>query len=398
MKSFFYSLIVSLALPYLTMAGGGTTIVTPTTTSVTETYQGEPPTDVPVFSKAALKVWAMSQVTIGSVNSWSEGYLSSTMSTQGYTVLGSDADDVLYKLADPNNEIRAITYDRTKRVYVWSELRNSDGDSLFVSSFMEASKSETPTQVFIQGNLSLKMARYIPIRFPNAVSAYIRHVDSTGQEWTQEVKVIDGKLYYPIDYAGTQGTLIVQTYYPRGGPAISPGDSWQTAYNIGTGSKIQNTAVSGNIRSTIENHLNASDSGLASGQVLVASGVMTPPVDPKINPWESVAPPSVSFKLQNTAAGTRRTCIMSVTIHPTFDLGTVQAWAHDPKRIGSDGAVTEIAGIVRVTNQPNGDVLIISTWILDNDTDRPGGCKWFGYLIIGGYEIQIPAQQPGDRG
>lgn len=364
----------------------------PTTEGGT-TYQGEPPATLPISTKASLKSWAMNSVRGASSNIWSDGMLKSLEQVQSLNVVGKGADDVLKKLSDPSLQFKMRTYEKTKPVYLWATMTDADGWSLFETQFLQATLSETSSGLqIVNSNLQFRMGWSVPIPFSNAVAARIEHVEANGSQWTESLQVYNGKIYFPVQYAETNGTLIVTTYYPYGGPALSPGESFDTAYGLKTGEKIKGDSILGAPTFAIENHLYGSDAGQSSAGPLVLSGVMVPPVNPNLDPYTVVSPPTATFNV-TAPAGTKRMCRMTITIKTTWDLGPIEAWAYDPNRVDTDGTTAEFPGSVTTTSV-GGVVTITATWYLDNDVGALKGSDWKVYFVIGGYEVQGPPQSP----
>ncbi|MES2060115.1 MAG: hypothetical protein V4438_03730 [Patescibacteria group bacterium] len=355
-------------------------------------YEGEPPASLPIASKAMQKAFNWSEAHHGYAYIWSESLLTSFGEIRNINVTGKNADDVLKKLSSSSFQTR--TYDKSKPVYIWSYLSNDDGDQLFQSNFAEVKLIEKAGVLTIQSTpIELQMAGYTPIEFPNAVSARIEHVGANGEKWEEELQVYNGKIYYPSQYGRTDGTLIVTSYYPLGGPAITPGESLDTAYDLSTGDKSPTTLIAGNPSMAIENHLYATDVGYASASQLIVSKRMIPPVDPIVDQWTIVAPPTAMFNV-NSTPGKKRVCKVSMTIKSSATkLGVVKAWAYDPNRTAADGTVQELGGTI-TTSVSGQDVLITSTWNLDNDVNTAGGSDWIVYFEIDGYEVQGPPTAP----
>jgi hypothetical protein len=337
------------------------------------------PEELPIGSKAMLTAYALSRAKMVSAQLWSESILSFDGEVSYLFFWGEGADDLIQKVNSPTSTFNVRVYDPVKPLYLYGYIGDENGDALFdsYSNVVQTETVGTNALILKNAKLEFRLSWIIPIPIEGVTGGYIKHEGEDGKEWYEEVWVSNGKVHFPVSYAGTGGTLIL----------FSSNSS--SAYNISTGKKIIPTTVAGGVSTSIQNHFYATDAGSSPASQLVVSGRLTPPAT---NNWEVVTPPTATFKV-TVPQGNKRTCKMTVVVSKTLtSLGTISAWAYDPARVDQSGSVTEISGYVS-TSTSGGDTVITVTWTLDNDTGADAS-NWNCYLEIGAYEAQSPPTEP----
>ncbi len=380
------TILITLCLA-LTAQAFTTTATTETTSveAVTVPTTFNPPEELPISSKAATTAFMLSRAKMVSAQLWSEKKLPFDGEVSYITLWGDNADDLIKKIGDPGNLFNVRVYDPTKPIYLWGYLGDENGDLLFESwsNPVQTEVSGTNSLVLKDAKLEFRASWEASIPVEGVTGGYIKHEGSNGEEWYQDLWVSNGKVHFPLNYSGTEGTVIL--FFGNN----------SAAYNIKTGKKIKETTVAGGIGATLQNHFYGTDAGIPLASPVIVSGRLTPPA---INNWEVVTPPTATFAV-TVQHGGKRICKAQFVVNKSLvSLGTINAWAYDPARVDSENNVIEIQGTV-VTSTLGNDTLISVTWYLDNDTGADAS-NWNCYLEIGAYEEQSPPQAPyyGDSG
>lgn len=340
------------------------------------------PESLPVFSKAAIADYAISAAQGAYVQLYGETMVSVSGDKQFFQLVGSDADDLVTQIKTLSFD--AHVYDVAKPVRLWGYLSNTSGDLLFYADdgYITTENNGVNTLKIKDAKLRLRLNWEVPIVVPGATDAYIAYKGEDGNEWRYDVRVMNGKLYFPRSYAGVQGSLVLTI------------DGSQFAYNLGTGMQIPLTTITGGIAvSEIENHIIGTDKGLPSGQVLAVSMEATPPAANGAY-WEFVTPPTAKLTI-TSPIGTKRLCFVSFSIKAGADLGPVKAWAHRLAESGRSAEELEYSGTI-TTKQVGDTITVTAAWYLDNTNDQNegAGSRWSIYFEIGGYEVQAPPVYP----
>lgn len=364
---------------------------TTTTTSSAEAPAPAPEELGMLVSPALLKTYALSQVAAANSFVWGQSILSSVGEVRSLHITG-DVDEVIGKLMlDSSNQFKFKIRDAST-LNVYASLMNSDGDSLF-NSYTDVTLFANPSGGFsINPALRFYMNWTIPVKFPGAQYARIDYTDpSTGESWTENLYVSNGKIYFPVQYTG-RGTLIVGRQYPNGN---APGYELEVAYTLKDGFLIPSKDVSGQAGyAGIENYEYANDSFMAPTGLLMLAMNMAPPAKDQ---WSFVSPPTGAIKLETTPVGTSRPfrVIVSFACEPSA-LGNIEAYIYDPDTVDNEGFVDEYPGIVSVTSQtnPNGTTttVVSVTWTITNNGIKANSSKWRWRFECAGFKKLKPSR------
>lgn len=369
-----------------------------TTTTTTTTSNAAAPAPAPeemgmLATPALLKTYALSEVAAANSFVWGQSILSSVGEVRNLYVTG-DVDEVIGKLMlDPSNKFKFKIRD-TSTLSVYASLLNSDGDSLF-NSYTDVTPFANPNGGFsISPALRLYMNWTIPVKFQGAQYARIEYTDpSTGENWTVNLNVSNGKIYFPVQYTG-RGTLIIGRQYPNGN---TPGYDLELAYALKDGLLIQSKALSGQASyAGIENYEYANDKFMAPTGPLMLNTNMAPPAKDQ---WSFVSPPTGAIKLETTPVGTSRPFKVTVSFacEPSL-LGKIEAYIYDPDTVDSEGFVDEFPGIVNITSQTNSNgtttTVVSVTWTITNNGIKAGSSKWRWRFESAGFNKQTKPSRP----
>ncbi|MBU3668585.1 MAG: hypothetical protein FGM57_01300 [Candidatus Taylorbacteria bacterium] len=379
------TLLASLLLVSNMFAGPTTT----TTTTQTTTASAAPaPEEMLMLSSAAeLKLYALSSITSASSFVWGQSILRSVGDVTSIYVEG-DVDQVTERLLLPGNQFR-FKVRNNNEVYVYATLNNSSGESLF-TSYAPAAPIAGGGQLVINPTLRLQMNWVIPVYFPGAQYATIYYTDDQGNSWQENLNVGNGKIYFPVNYAG-RGTLVVGRQYPNN---ATGGYDLEVAYNLTTGALIQSQVIASQVGYVgIENYIAFSDKLSPTIGTLVLTTSMTPPSKDQ---WGFISPPTGSIKLESTQEGASRPFKLNVSFSCTpQELGTIQAFAYDPTTADADGFVDEFPGVVTTTSfqTPSGTTQtnVTVTWTVTRNTATS---KWLWRLETTGFNKQAKPQPP----
>lgn len=372
---------------------------TTTTTTTTTTSSAVAPASAPekmdmLASAAELKNYALSEVAAANSFVWGPSILTSVGEVRSLYVAG-DVDEVIGKLMlDPSNKFKFKIRDAST-LNVYASLTNEDGDGLF-NSYTDVTPFANPNGGFsISPALHLYMNWTIPVKFPGAQYARIEHIDpNTGESWTVNLNVSNGKIYFPAQYAG-RGTLIVGRQYPNGNTPA--GYDLELAYTLKDGLLIQSKVLSGQASyAGIENYEYANDKFMAPTGPLMLNTNMAPPAKDQ---WSSVSPPTGAIKLETTPVGTSRQFKVTVSFacEPSL-LGNIEAYIYDPDTVDSEGFVNEYPGIVNITQQTNGNgtatTVVSVTWTITNNGIKASSSKWRWRFESAGFNKQSKPSRP----
>lgn len=344
------------------------------------------PASLPIQSRAALKAHAIGAAKTGYTQLWGQKILSQDGDVTRFSVTGKNADDVIKQLTSPSNVFSTRTTDVNAPMYAYGSITDGDGQLLFWGNAGEQIKlvADTSGKMKITGGaLTFRLAGQVPFEIEGAQSAQIQYEATDGSQWAEDVTVQNGKVFFPTNYAGTKSTLVI-------GIRTSAGYA-QIAYSAQTGARNPGTSLEGTLASSLENHLTASDKGLAYGSPLVVTGRMTPPSD---NQWGMVDSPTVTFTV-TVGPGNERICTAVFQIKTSKEIKVTQAVA---EHIFTDGTVEQRTATSVAVAYVGNDKVVTASWYLSNDEELANGSEWTGYLVIPSYEAQQPPQSPYSYG
>lgn len=369
---------------------------TTTTTTTTVTPNASAPAAAPkememLATPALLKTYALSQVAAANSFVWGQSILSSVGEVRSLYITG-DVDEVIGGLMlNPSNQFKFKIRD-TSTLNVYASLMNSDGDGLF-NSYTDVKPITNSNGGFsIYPTLRLYMNMTIPVKFPSAQYARIDYTDpNTGESWTENLNVSNGKIYFPVQYAG-RGTLVVGRQYPNGN---TPGYDLELAYTLKDGLLIQSKNVSGQTGyAGIQNYKYANDKFMAQTGLLLDSADMEPPAKDQ---WTFVSPPTGAIKLEKTPVGTSRPfkITLSFRCEPSA-LGNIEAYIYDPDTVDSEGFVNEYPGIVNVTSYTDSNgiattTVVSVTWNITNNGVKANSSKYQWRIESTGFNKPKPS-------
>lgn len=387
-----------------------TTTETPTTYIYGSPYEGEPLVEMSMgTSVGRLMAYAMNNVKVGYKSLWAQRMLNGLDDQTYYWVEGTSMTDVIGKM---QGEFRMHSYHPEDEVYVWAYLGDINGNLLFYNNAPAATVKIGDNQyTIVSSKLQLRMVQRVPVKFPNAVSARIDYVDAYGNHYVEYLDVSSGYIFLDAavvaKYSSSNGagkssaTLIVGTYYPNGGPALSPGDSYETAYNMLDGKKIATYVVGGTPSVGVENCVVATDSSLPLGSPLAVSLIATAPMN---NGWDAVNPPTADVTVLSPE-GTQRQVVFTVAL--PFDVmrhDLVEIHAYNNAQVGADGVT--VGEMVATKGSPTRPLTInkvtvggvVTTTISASFTMEGGNTNYTIYTVIPEYEAQPRYQNGGGQG
>lgn len=345
----------------------------------------EIPDTLPIDSLASLESYCRSNAKSGYKGVWGTKILNSAGSVTNVPVTGKNADEVLRNLSKPGNSFKFKVTDATKPVYVYGGVSDANGLPLFETWSVPVTLEADSNGMKFSAALEFRMAMWTCVEAPEDTIYAVIQYEEGGKEWQVEVKIINGKLQFPVEYAGKQGVLLL-TISRSGSP------SFQVAYNLASGTRIPGVSTSGDTTTTLQNHIYASDRAMGTSGTLSAVGYMLPPT---VSWWESVSAPSVTFNV-NVRAGNQRVCTARFIIRNAklATLGTIKAFARDSLHPDADGTIEEIESFVINKSASGADVIIDVSWPLRNDADEAEGTDWDCFLEIDAYEKQRQPSEP----
>lgn len=383
----------------MTSVAASITHAAPTTTTVSTSTASAPttaafPDYLPIESMASLKAYALGAGKEGSMHLYGNELLSFNGEVRSIYVSGQNANNIVKSLSTATG-FKVRTTDPTKPLYVYGRISNSDGYELFqsYSEYVSTAANGNGGLSIVNTKLTYRLAWQIPLpRIDGVTNAYIQYEDTNGQQWTQELFVSNGSIFIPPNYTGKNATLIAGRYTQTGGYD-------QIAYDFGTGANIPGTSIAGNVTSAIENHLNASDKGMASSGPLLAVGIMTPA--PNGN-WGTYSAPTATFNV-TLGAGQTRVCtavfkIPAVTSSPNTELDGITAFAQDSEHVDVNSTFEELSSVSITKVRSGSEWAVTVTWYLHNNANEPDGTNWYCYLVIPKYETLQKPHEPYYQG
>lgn len=374
-----------------------------------DSYQGEPPNELEMItSLSRLTTYALENVRFGYKSIWSSHMIHGLGDKSSCFANGNSASEVLQSI---QGELAIHSYRPEEDLYLNSVLFNEGNLPLFNAfAFGSAVKIGGNSYGISCPTLKLRLnIDALPIKFPNAVSAYEEFTDQNGDVQREYMYVsggyilFDGRHLVGDSVAAGQGykkrTLVVYTYYPDGGPALSPGDGFETVYDANTGEKISTAAIRGTVAVGIDNCVIASDRGLPNGYALNISLIAT------------AAEPQGSYEVTNSPGalvhitvpeGNRRLVRFTVAIPHDFDVSLAEIFAHDRKAVQSGGSGDEqfcntSSGTLswsKVTVGGKITTTLTATFIMEGEWS-----DWTIGVKASPYEAQVtPTHVPNDNG
>lgn len=365
-------------------------------------YEGEPPPGMPMISSLAkLTSYAETQVKVGYKSIWSNSMLIGLNDVTSISAQGSSMMDVLSKM---QGEFRGHSDSPTDALSTWAFLADSRYNLMF---YQAASATTSPDgyggYLIVSPKLNMRLAQLVPIYFPNAINARIDYTDGDGNVSSVYLQVNNSMIYFPNLFSGAytsadgkkkNGVLVVQTYYPNGGPALSPGDTYQTAYGLQDGVKKETYGIRGTIAAGVENCITADDKGLPpSYRVLMPLKATAASLDKS----QIVNPPTGMVTI-TAPLGTKRIVTFTIVVpHDIQRMDLVEVCAYDPKMVAPDGSTEEHFCSIP-TNSLNWNrstlggvttVTLNATFALERDAitgDDAAGTDWYLYAVIPEYE------------
>jgi len=372
-----------------------TTTTTTTTTASSAAAPASAPEELGMLATPALlKTYALSEVAAADSFVWGQSILASVGEVRSIYVKG-DVDEVIGELMfNPSNKFKFKVRD-TSTLSVYGSLVNSDGDVLFNSYASVTPVINGSGVLSIYPTLRLYMNMTIPVKFEGAQHARIEYIDpSTGESWTENLNVSNGKIYFPVQYAG-KGTLVIGRQYPSGN---TPGYELEVAYTLKDGLLIQSKDISGQVGYVgIQNYKYANDKFMAQTGLLLDSADMEPPAKDQ---WSFVSPPTGAIKLETTPVGTSRPFKMTLSFRcEPSALGSIEAYIYDPDTVDSEGFVNEYPGIVNITSYTDSNgiattTVVSITWNITNNGIKANSSKWRWRLESAGFNKQKKPTRP----
>ena len=309
-------------------------------------YEGEPPeTMQPLTSLARLTAYALDNVKFGMKSAWSQYFVSHPDNSTSFFVQGAGTFDTVTQLN--NAEFRFKSYRPQMPLFVHGLLLNERFNALFSMSANATTQQTGPNSYVIMCQpLQMRLASRVPVKFPNAVSARMEYTDpETGEQAWYYFQVENGYIFVPPDLfqSGYRmgPIMIVQTYYPDGGPAISPGESFETVYDLAvTGRKLDTYVVRGAPSLAVENCVIGTDKNMTPGTSLHLNLMAKAPAH---NGWEIVNPPTAQVRI-TAPQGTKRAVTFTVVVPENVEqIDMVEIVAYDQASIQPDGSFIEYA-------------------------------------------------------
>jgi hypothetical protein len=338
-------------------------------------------------SPAELKLYALSNVTGGDSQVWGDAMISNT-SSKTYIRISGDAETTVAGFMEPGNQFRFKVRDITKPMYVYSNLLDKNGNTLF-SDYTTVTPVNGAGGLTIYPTVRLRMNPIIPVAVTGATYARINYQDENGNQWQQDVSVSNGVLYFPAEYAG-KGTLIVGKKYPTNGASDY---DLEIAYNLATGEAIETQTVFGqNAYTAIENHITYTDKFAPQVGILAMTTSMSAPSK---DGWSVVSPPTGSIKLESTPEGVSRQFKLLISFPCSIaDLGTLAAYTYDPSTVDAEGYVNEYPGTIsksqiQTVNGPQTTLTI--TWTVSRG---PATTQWLWRIESSSFNTQRKVQPP----
>jgi hypothetical protein len=227
--------------------GFAQTSTTPTTTGgpVTSPTITMPPEELHIGSQAELRSWACSQICGGNIQIYGETVMWDSQSQTYFDLQGTLADNVVQKLAASSLYVRVS--DREKPLGTFATLYNKERMTLFYG--YEPATVSDQGKIVWEKNIDVNELAYdVPIFVgENITSAYIR----TDNSW-DTVYVNDGWIFFPNQYAGADGELVLWD------------GSREIWYSLSSGTLIPGYLASGSVGVTLADYQSFSDEGYST--------------------------------------------------------------------------------------------------------------------------------------
>lgn len=375
------------------------------TVPMPSSYEGEPPTEMKMITSLdRLNTYALEQIKAGYKSIWSLHAAYSTGDKSSLFVNASGAIDVLQGI---QGELSIHSYSPNEDIYVNSVMFNKKFFPLY-SAYATGSVVSKGNGVYGINCPALKLKLNIDslaIEFPNAVSAYEEYIDENG--YTQRLYLtvsagyilFDGRHLVGDSVAAGLGlrkrTIVVTTYYPDGGPALSPGDGYESAYDGNTGARISMSVIRGIIAVGFDNVIVASDKFLPPASALNMSLVAT--AAQPLGAYEVTNSPGALVRI-TAPQGNKRLVTFAVAIPHDFDVTKAEIYAHDKKAMEPGGSgdeqfcnvATGTLSWSKVTVNGNVTTTLNATFLMEGENS-----DWTIGVKAGPYEAQvIPTSVP----
>ncbi len=216
------------------------------------------PASLPMIqSPAALRAYALGQVTRGTISAYSPSILPDNTSQSFIQVVGTDADDVVKKMTAAQFAFKVANL--SDQIYTYADLQNTQYESIggggtSVSLIKNAgSWTLDPNARF---EVDVYDGVYIPTGSATSAEIIFRNADGT-IAWTDYIdNVYNGKMYFQFKYAGKLGEII-----------LMDGNGHSVAFKL-DGTAIAPSPVTGSITTTLSNFKKVSDGGNINNPVL----------------------------------------------------------------------------------------------------------------------------------
>lgn len=218
-------------------ASGGGPITPPTVVM--------PPEELHIGSQSELRNWACSQVCGGNIQIYGESVMWDSQLKTYFDIQGSLTDNVVNRLKAVSFYVRVS--DREKPLGTFATLYNKEHMTLFYG-YEPATVSEEGKIVWEKDIDLNEMTYEVPIYVgKNIISASVR----TDNGW-DNVTVNDGWIYFPNQYAGADGELVLWD------------GSREIWYSLSSGAIIPGYIASGSVGVTFSDYQSFSDEGYDS--------------------------------------------------------------------------------------------------------------------------------------
>jgi hypothetical protein len=262
-----------------------------------------PPTVVPeelhIGSQSELRSWACSQVCGGNIQIYGEPVMWDSLMQTYFDIQGSLADNVVKRLAAVSFYVRVS--DREKSLGTFATLYNKEHMTLFYG-YEPATVSEEGKIVWEKDIDLNEMTYEVPIYVgQNITSAHVR----TDNGW-DNVTVNDGWIYFPSEYAGADGELVLWD------------GSREIWYSLSSGAIIPGYIISGSVGVTLSDYQSFSDEGYLSTSPLY--------VGVKGYVGENHKAPVASVKVTSTRAVKFACSITKIMVNGGMEVPVLSGW------------------------------------------------------------------------
>lgn len=266
---------IQKCLAFATFVLAGLVAITATSKAQTAPSSVFPPESLPIASRGEIRTRAIEQVAGSRLSIFGETIMwNSNSTTDGYfhPEKGTNVDEALRIINKTIFDF--VVTDKSKQLGVWGELHNSIGMALFYG-YKPVSVSQNGRLLYDVFNL--EMNPQMPIYVGEGVE---RATIKTDEGWL-DVSAWNGYIFFPLDYTGKEGMLVLQ--YTDGNL------SQEIGYSLRSGSKLPLYNVTGSIGVRLPDFQYITDSGLTANSEIYIDGTGYV--------GDGHQPPVVSFKL-----------------------------------------------------------------------------------------------------